>query len=186
MDDVRSAYARAVEQEEELAPAIAAFEALVERRLVAALTLAAAVDIDAGRRVAALVAAVNTLADGWTMVLDLYRRFSVLEHLGGNVETAPHPQTVIARIEAVVDELQAIVRRFGETVGDVVVTVSDDAGEVPLRVLLQVDEVKPGGQSPTALVDRAIAVRLDLLGRLAAIALKAEGAEGTSVPSAPS
>lgn len=190
MDDARSAYARAVEQEQELTPAIAAFEALVERRLIAALTLAAAVQVDAGgaagrQRIAALVAAVNTLADAWPMIVDLYRLFSVLEHLAGNVETAPHPESVASRIETIVDEIQAIVQRFGDTVGDLVVTVSDDAGEMPLRVLLQVDEVKPGGQSPTALVDRAISVRLDLLGRLAAIALNAEGAEGTSVPSAP-
>jgi Zn-dependent protease with chaperone function len=180
LEDARATGARAMEQQQEIAPALARFESAVDRRLGCSLWLALESIPDPTDRAAqeaeitGLVAALDGLARGWTDLFDLFRLAQLCEHLAGNVATCPTPDRARARLDRLLDASTGIRRRLRESLEGLAAPSTGASVNATLTSVLGLLDVDADRVSGVEIFSRAAAVRFDLIGRLAAIALNGE------------
>ena len=175
MQDAQATSARVVRQQQELLPKLEKFEALAAERLSLGLTLALQMTESASHEtherkqleIDTLAQQMRALAVVWTDFTELYHLLQVFEHLAGNVENCPNTESAARRAGSLQDRVRAAAVRVcrkpapnGATIGSLIgIQLSGDSSADPSEIL-----------------NRALAIRSDVIGRLTAIALGAESA----------
>jgi Zn-dependent protease with chaperone function len=179
-EDAQATASRAVEQQEEMAPDLLRFETAACSRLSYGLALSIEPLRDDANRFGGTL---NALADVWSDMNELHRVLVISEHVLGNASKSPKPDLAAVSLERTRGRIQSLLNGLSRKLGDASVPV--DGSTVRLVDLLGIpDALKAEGDARRVLVSAA-AVRYDLIGRLAAIALQAErgidGRAGQSV-----
>jgi Zn-dependent protease with chaperone function len=164
-----STEAWAVEQIQALAPALDAMDEAAARRLACAARLAAEAGGAGNPRV--LAATFDAVARGMPAVRDL-RRFAYPFELLGQL-TAASPQVGVSR-SALAKEIKGCRARMREALAGT--ACPDWLSETPADLATWVGLTKAPEASTAAVMERVMRCYVDLLGRLAAVALEVEDA----------
>ncbi|HEY7501251.1 MAG TPA: M48 family metallopeptidase [Vicinamibacterales bacterium] len=189
-EEAEAAAARAVSQQERLAPALARFEGIATRRLACALALLRAslddpsttafVDLDLAARTSLaadgerLRATLNALADVWGHLNQVHEAATLYEHLCANAPKSPNQDLALARMNRATSTLGAAIKGIRTKLAGVPGPHAESSDALLTMIGVPAD---PASQIEADLVlAKTAALRFDVIGRLAGIALRVEDA----------
>ncbi len=193
--DAEAAAARAASQQKTLSAALTQFETMATRRIACALALLREPDagptsvpmdgLDSATRAELggegehLRQTLNALAGIWPHLNELYEASELCGHLSANVTNSPKPDLTADRLKRAFERFDAALRNIHAAL--VGLPGPDPSSNVTLLAAIGMPEDAGVKAEEGVVLARTGATRYDLIGRLAAIALRVEAAMGSSV-----
>jgi Zn-dependent protease with chaperone function len=188
-EDASEAAARAIVQQNRLAPHLDRFEAIAMRRLASSLALLdpaqadiwpSTSDLDATTRASLhdeagrLSTTLNALADVWPFLKEVHETSTVYEHLAANAAKSPKQDVAIARMNRTTSQLGGAIKEIRAKLAQV--PGPDRSSNESLLAAIGVPEDTSTPFQPNLVLAKSAALRFDVIGRLAAIGLRVENA----------
>jgi Zn-dependent protease with chaperone function len=116
------------------------------------------------------------LSDAWPHIQEVRRLLTTASLLAANVTQCPDPAAIDAQLTAVVDRIRSHLDKVRTAVGDTPAPDEDPDRPDRLAWLLRLDSPIDTEQMASQIIQAALSVSADVLGRLSAVALEVEAA----------
>lgn len=168
----------------QLEPSVQHLDDIASTRMACALALLdhTSLDLDADsrdalrREVARLTPPLLAFADAWPHVHEIERLLFGLRFLGAQLAHSQNPDAASVKFTAIVDRIRVLLGKIRTAVGDAEGHYDDRGPRKRLATLLSLESTLDTEVRAPSAVSAAASLRLDVVGRLCAIALQIEAA----------
>jgi len=174
-----------------LEPFVQRLDSVAAARLACALTLlqetqdpgtGSVLDLDAqlreslGQEAARLVPSLLAIADAWPRLHEIRRLLMISGLLSANAARSPDPEAASAKLTGIVDRMRVLLRQIRTSIGNTAGPGSDPTQGNRLETILGLESTLDTEIKAPNVINAAISLRIEVAGRLCAIALQVEAA----------
>ena len=125
---------------------------------------------------AELTPSLHALADAWPHLQEIRRLLTVGTHVQANAARSPDPTAAHGRLAAIVDRMRALLQQMQTSIGDTTAPATARDTRVRLATVLGLETTLDTEQKAPNVLNAAISLRLEVIGRLCEVALRVEAA----------